>query len=122
MSERIVVQLTAESQVAILQRLLKGLPVRKSFVCAIDRPRDSYKATSRISDAGVAPPRRKASSGAGKGNYRVSGHRLEPKHPFNCKYCKKAGLGKLKTREFCYNNGLCKGRYETAQKKRSEVK
>lgn len=119
---KIIMRITPESCIiAYFER--KGVIDNHVFKPQADKERDRYS-SNKLSDglgAGIRPisqpSKRKVGSRQGKGNWRASGHKFEPKHRFNCKHCGKAGMGKLKTRDFCYNNGLCKGRYETARKK-----
>ena len=118
MKHKIIMRATEESEITKLKRKLKGLPARKPFVATIDsRLRDRYGQGRSISDAGVAPAGRKRGRPATRHNRERPVVSLEAKIPFTCVFCGKAGMAKLKKRRFCYNKGLCKGRYATAQKK-----
>lgn len=99
-------------------------PKERKFTFTIDsRERDRYGAGSPASDLGARirpieqPSKRKGGSRQGRGNWRASGHKFEPKFPFVCKYCGKPGLAKMETREFCDNGGLCYRRFGSVREK-----
>ena len=125
---KIIMRVTPTRQSAITALRAKFakagiVPKKRKFTFSIDSIRDRYGRGSPASDLGAKirpieqPSKRKAGNRQGRGNWRASGHKFEPKFPFVCKYCAKPGLAKMETREFCDNGGLCYRRFGSVREK-----
>lgn len=124
------VRLTAQSAISILRAKFAAAgiePEIRECKFKIDIERDTYRANKLPSKIGAGirpirqPKQRKGGSGPGKGNYEPSGHILELKYPFTCKFCGKSGLAKTKKRKLCDNNNECNYKFAVARRREAEA-